>query len=98
MTASIPRRSLMAGLSGMAAAGFLPDGAGAMAARPGLAFGAPPDQPAMEHRQLHYSEKLASIAEQQQVATPTFFGFIFKFALPFLLPVLSTVWFLFFRR
>jgi len=38
-----------------------------------------------------------AIAEQQQVATPSFFGFIFKFALPFLLPVLITVWLLFFR-
>ncbi|HXJ71795.1 MAG TPA: sodium:proton antiporter, partial [Candidatus Dormibacteraeota bacterium] len=27
-----------------------------------------------------------AIAEQQKVSTPTFFGFIFKFALPFLLP------------
>jgi Na+/H+ antiporter NhaD/arsenite permease-like protein len=38
-----------------------------------------------------------AIAEQQKVATPTFFGFIFKFALPFLLPVLITIWLLFFR-
>ena len=38
-----------------------------------------------------------AIAEQQKVATPTFFGFIFKFALPFLLPVLIVVWLLFFR-
>ncbi len=38
-----------------------------------------------------------AIAEQQKVSTPTFFGFIFKFALPFLLPVLVVVWLLFFR-
>jgi Na+/H+ antiporter NhaD/arsenite permease-like protein len=38
-----------------------------------------------------------AIAEQQKVATPTFFGFIGKFALPFLLPVLITIWLLFFR-
>jgi Na+/H+ antiporter NhaD/arsenite permease-like protein len=39
-----------------------------------------------------------AIAEQQKVSTPTFFGFIFKFALPFLLPVLAVVWLLFFYR
>lgn len=38
-----------------------------------------------------------AIAEQQKVATPSFFGFIFKFALPFLLPVLAVVWLMFFR-
>ncbi len=38
-----------------------------------------------------------AVAEQQRVATPTFFGFIFKFAVPFLLPVLIVVWLLFFR-
>jgi len=38
-----------------------------------------------------------AIAEQQNVSTPSFFGFIFKFALPFLLPVLITVWLLFFH-
>lgn len=32
----------------------------------GLELSAQPDQPATEHRQRHYSEKLASIAEQQQ--------------------------------
>jgi AcrR family transcriptional regulator len=35
----------------------------------GLEFGAQPDQPAMEHRHQHYSEKLASIAEQQQAGS-----------------------------
>jgi Na+/H+ antiporter NhaD/arsenite permease-like protein len=39
-----------------------------------------------------------AIAEQQKVATPTFFGFIFKFALPFLLPLLIVVWVIFFRN
>jgi Na+/H+ antiporter NhaD/arsenite permease-like protein len=38
-----------------------------------------------------------AIAEQQKVSTPSFFGFIFKFALPFLLPVLIIVWLLFFH-
>ena len=38
-----------------------------------------------------------AVAEQQRVATPTFFGFIFRFAVPFLLPVLIVVWLLFFR-
>jgi Na+/H+ antiporter NhaD/arsenite permease-like protein len=38
-----------------------------------------------------------AIAERQKVSTPTFFGFIFKFALPFLLPVLLIVWLLFFH-
>ncbi len=35
----------------------------------GLELGAQPDQPAMEHRHRHYSEKLASIAEQQQAGS-----------------------------
>ncbi len=38
-----------------------------------------------------------AIAEQQKVHTPSFFGFILKFALPFLLPVLVVVWLIFFR-
>ena len=38
-----------------------------------------------------------AIAEQQKVSTPGFFGFIFKFALPFLLPVLVVVWLVFFH-
>jgi Na+/H+ antiporter NhaD/arsenite permease-like protein len=38
-----------------------------------------------------------AIAEQQKVSTPAFFGFIFKFALPFLLPVLVVVWLFFFH-
>ncbi|MEJ0090794.1 MAG: sodium:proton antiporter [Limisphaerales bacterium] len=39
-----------------------------------------------------------AIAEQQKVSTPSFFGFIFKFAMPFLLPVLVAVWLIFFHR
>ena len=39
-----------------------------------------------------------AIADQQKVSTPTFFCFVFKFAMPFLLPVLLTVWLLFFHR
>jgi Na+/H+ antiporter NhaD/arsenite permease-like protein len=38
-----------------------------------------------------------AIAEQRGVRVPSFFGFILKFSLPFLLPVLITVWLLFFR-
>jgi Na+/H+ antiporter NhaD/arsenite permease-like protein len=38
-----------------------------------------------------------AIAEQQKVATPAFFGFIFRFAVPFLLPVLVVIWLVFFR-
>ena len=38
-----------------------------------------------------------SIADQQQVNTPTFGGFIFKYTLPCLLPVLLLIWWLFFR-
>jgi Na+/H+ antiporter NhaD/arsenite permease-like protein len=37
-----------------------------------------------------------AVAEQQKVSTPAFFGFIFKFALPFLLPALVVVWLMFF--
>jgi Na+/H+ antiporter NhaD/arsenite permease-like protein len=38
-----------------------------------------------------------AIADQQKVSTPSFFGFILKFALPFLLPVLAVVWYFFFH-
>ena len=38
-----------------------------------------------------------AIAEQCGVRVPSFLGFIWKFSLPFLLPVLITVWLLFFR-
>ena len=39
-----------------------------------------------------------SIADQQKVHTPTFLGFIFRYTLPYLLPVLLLVWWLFFRQ
>jgi len=38
-----------------------------------------------------------SIADHQKVHTPTFLGYVFKFALPFMLPMLVIVWWLFFR-
>ncbi len=38
-----------------------------------------------------------AIAEQRGLRTPAFVEFIWKFSLPFLLPVLVTVWLLFFR-
>ncbi len=38
-----------------------------------------------------------SIAEHAGVKVPSFFGFIFKFTLPILLPMLVAVWWLFFR-
>src|SRR5205085_8998753 len=39
-----------------------------------------------------------SIADEQKVHTPTFLGFVFKFTLPCMLPVLIAVWWLFFRH
>ncbi len=39
-----------------------------------------------------------SIAEQQKVHTPTFLGYLFKYSLPFMLPMLVAVWWVFFRR
>lgn len=38
-----------------------------------------------------------SIAEHQRVNAPTFIGYVLKYTLPFMLPVLIVVWFLFFR-
>ena len=38
-----------------------------------------------------------AIAEQTGVRTPTFVEFVWKFSLPFLLPVLVLVWWLFFQ-
>jgi Na+/H+ antiporter NhaD/arsenite permease-like protein len=38
-----------------------------------------------------------AIADQRQAPTPGFLGFIFKFTLPFMLPMLVVVWWLFFR-
>jgi len=39
-----------------------------------------------------------SIAEQQKVHTPTFLGYLFKYSVPFMLPMLVAVWWIFFRR
>jgi Na+/H+ antiporter NhaD/arsenite permease-like protein len=39
-----------------------------------------------------------AIADQQKAHTPTFLGYIFKFSLPFMLPMLLMVWLLFFSR
>jgi len=38
-----------------------------------------------------------SIADQQKVNTPTFLGYVFRFTLPFMLPMLAIVWIIFFR-
>ena len=38
-----------------------------------------------------------SIADHQKVHSPTFLGYIFKFTLPFMLPMLVIVWLMFFR-
>ncbi len=39
-----------------------------------------------------------SIADQQKIRTPSFLGYIFKFTLPFMLPMLILVWWFFFRQ
>ena len=38
-----------------------------------------------------------AIADQQHAHTPTFLGYVFKFTLPFMLPMLLAIWWLFFR-
>jgi Na+/H+ antiporter NhaD/arsenite permease-like protein len=38
-----------------------------------------------------------SIADHQKAHTPGFLGYVFRFTLPFLLPVLLVVWWVFFR-
>jgi Na+/H+ antiporter NhaD/arsenite permease-like protein len=38
-----------------------------------------------------------AIADQQKAHTPTFLGYVFKFTLPYMLPMLLIVWWLFFR-
>lgn len=38
-----------------------------------------------------------SIAEQSGAKMPSFFGFLFKFSIPILLPMFALVWYLFFR-
>lgn len=39
-----------------------------------------------------------SIADHQKIRTPTFLGFVFKYSLPYMLPMLLVVWWLFFRN
>jgi len=39
-----------------------------------------------------------AIADQAKINMPGFLGYIFKYALPFLLPMLLLVWVLFFRH
>src|SRR5437762_7341227 len=39
-----------------------------------------------------------SIADQQKVHTPGFVGFVLKFTVPVMLPMLVLVWWLFFRQ
>ncbi len=39
-----------------------------------------------------------AIAEQNKVRTPTFLGFVFKYTLPYMLPMLVIVWWIFFRK
>ncbi len=38
-----------------------------------------------------------SIAEQYGVQCPSFFGYIFKYSLPILIPIFACIWYLFFR-
>ena len=38
-----------------------------------------------------------AIADHQGCKTPTFLGYVFRFTIPFLLPILTLVWWLFFR-
>ena len=38
-----------------------------------------------------------AIADQQKAHSPTFLGYVFKFTLPFMVPMLLVVWWLFFR-
>jgi Na+/H+ antiporter NhaD/arsenite permease-like protein len=39
-----------------------------------------------------------AIADQQKVNTPTFLGYVFRFTLPYMLPMLLIIWALFFRN
>ncbi|PYJ99698.1 MAG: hypothetical protein DME23_08980 [Verrucomicrobia bacterium] len=38
-----------------------------------------------------------ALADQQKVHTPTFLGFVFKYTLPCMVPMLLIVWWIFFR-
>jgi hypothetical protein len=39
-----------------------------------------------------------AIAERQKIHTPGFLGFVFKYTLPCLAPMLVLIWLLFFHR
>ena len=39
-----------------------------------------------------------AIADQQKVQTPSFLGYVFKYALPYMLPMLILIWVIFFRK
>ncbi|HLP75521.1 MAG TPA: sodium:proton antiporter [Candidatus Paceibacterota bacterium] len=39
-----------------------------------------------------------SIADQQKVHTPSFLGYVFKYTLPFMVPMLVLIWWIFFRH
>ncbi len=39
-----------------------------------------------------------SIAAHRHIHTPTFLGYVFKYTLPFMLPMLLVAWWVFFRR
>ena len=39
-----------------------------------------------------------SIAEQSKIKMPSFFGYIFKYTIPILIPLFIVVWILFFRN
>jgi len=39
-----------------------------------------------------------SIADHEKIHSPTFVGFVFKYTLPCMLPMLLVVWWAFFRR
>jgi Na+/H+ antiporter NhaD/arsenite permease-like protein len=38
-----------------------------------------------------------SIADHQKVRSPTFLGYVFKYTLPFMVPMLLVIWLVFFR-
>ena len=38
-----------------------------------------------------------SIADQQKVHAPSFLGYVFKFTIPYMVPTVLIVWFIFFR-
>jgi len=41
---------------------------------------------------------IKSIADHQQMPAPTFLGYIFRYTLPFMVPMLVLVWLIFFRQ